>query len=234
MLDLNKHKFYLVQILKDIYSDLELANHLGFKGGTAMMLFYDLPRFSVDLDFNLLEVSVSEKVFSGVRKILLKYGRIKDEAQKHYGLLLVLDYGESQRNLKLEISNRQFDDQYEIKNYLGINIKVMTLPDMFAHKLCALTDRKLITNRDVFDCYYFMQNRTPINAGIVRQRTGKDLKDYLESCIKAVGSISDKKILDGLGEVMDEELKRFVRTDLKNETISLIRMYQEMPLVINV
>jgi len=31
MLDLNKHRFLLVQILKDIYSDIELANSLGFK-----------------------------------------------------------------------------------------------------------------------------------------------------------------------------------------------------------
>ena len=44
----------MVQILKEIYADIELANCLGFKGGTAMMFFYDLPRFSVDMDFNLL------------------------------------------------------------------------------------------------------------------------------------------------------------------------------------
>jgi len=45
-MDLNKHKFFMLQILRDIYSDLELANNLGFKGGTALMFFYNLPRFS--------------------------------------------------------------------------------------------------------------------------------------------------------------------------------------------
>jgi len=49
----------MVQLLKDIYSDIELANYLGFKGGTALMFFYELPRFSVDLDFNLIH----EKAF---------------------------------------------------------------------------------------------------------------------------------------------------------------------------
>jgi len=34
MIDINRHKFLLVQILKDIYTDIELANCLGFKGGT--------------------------------------------------------------------------------------------------------------------------------------------------------------------------------------------------------
>jgi len=43
MVSINKHKFFLMQILKDIYSDIELANCLGFKGGTVLMFFYDLP-----------------------------------------------------------------------------------------------------------------------------------------------------------------------------------------------
>jgi predicted nucleotidyltransferase component of viral defense system len=51
MIDINRHKFLLLQILKDIYSNIELSNWLGFKGGTALLFFYDLPRFSVDLDF---------------------------------------------------------------------------------------------------------------------------------------------------------------------------------------
>ena len=57
MVDINKHKFFLFQILKEIYEDKELSGILGFKGGTALMFFYDLPRFSVDLDFNLLNSS---------------------------------------------------------------------------------------------------------------------------------------------------------------------------------
>jgi hypothetical protein len=39
-MDLNKHKFFMLQILRDIYSDLALSNQLGFKGGTALMFFY--------------------------------------------------------------------------------------------------------------------------------------------------------------------------------------------------
>ena len=70
MVHINKHKFFLIQILKDIYSDIELANCLGFKGGTALMFFYDLPRFSVDLDFNLLNPAKEKTVYEKVRTIL--------------------------------------------------------------------------------------------------------------------------------------------------------------------
>jgi predicted nucleotidyltransferase component of viral defense system len=68
MVNINKHKFFLTQILKGIYSDIELANCLGFKGGTALMFFYDLPRFSVDLDFNLLDLVKEKTVYEKVRK----------------------------------------------------------------------------------------------------------------------------------------------------------------------
>ena len=45
-------------ILKDIYADITINSLLGFKGGTCAYFFYNLPRFSVDLDFDLLELVV--------------------------------------------------------------------------------------------------------------------------------------------------------------------------------
>ena len=102
----------MLQILKEIYSDIELANYLGFKGGTALMFFYDLPRFSVDLDFNLLNPEKEELVYQKIRSILLKFGSIHADAQKFYGPLIVLDYGLGERNLNIEISNRVFYNLY--------------------------------------------------------------------------------------------------------------------------
>ena len=229
-MDINKHKFYLVQLLKDIYSDSELANCLGFKGGTAMMFFYDLPRFSVDLDFNLLLPEKSEHIYQKVRKIILKHGTIHDEAQKHYGPLLVLDYGTTERKLKIEISNRSADDDYEIKNLLGINMKVMTLRDMFSHKLCALLDRGSLVNRDIFDCWFFMSKQTPINPAIIEQRMEKSVPEYLQDCIDTLETMPNKSLLDGLGELLNPEQKTFVRNKLRQETITLLKFYKEFPI----
>ena len=44
-LDIVTHKTMLIRILKDIYTDQDLAPLLGFKGGTAAYLFYNLGRF---------------------------------------------------------------------------------------------------------------------------------------------------------------------------------------------
>ena len=230
-MDINRHKFFLVQILKDIYSDIELANWLGFKGGTSLMFFYDLPRFSVDLDFNLIDTEKVESAYEKVRTILLKYGTITDEAKKFYGPIIVLDYGIDERKLKVEISVRQFDNHYEIKNLFGINMKVLVQPDMFAHKLCALLDRNTITNRDIFDCWFFMQKQTPINKNIVESRMEMPYSDYLQKCIDTLESMTDKGLLQGLGELMDNDLKNFVRTKLRTDTIGLLKFYKDFPIL---
>jgi predicted nucleotidyltransferase component of viral defense system len=221
----------MTQVLKDIYTDAELANCLGFKGGTAAMFFYELPRFSVDLDFNLLASGKENVVHQKIRKIVLKYGKIHDEAQKYYGTLIVLDYGIAERKLKIEVSNRQSNDEYGICNLLGINMKVMTLTDMFANKLCALLERKELTNRDVFDCWFFMSRQTPVNQSIIEQRMGKPLLNYLQDCIETIENMPNKSLLDGLGELVSHEFKTFIRNKLRLETVTLLRFYKEFPII---
>ena len=69
------------QVLEGIYRDISLAGSLGFKGGTAAMLFYDLPRFSVDLDFDLLVENADEKTWENLREkiksIMAELGDVK-------------------------------------------------------------------------------------------------------------------------------------------------------------
>lgn len=230
MTDLNRHKFLLVQILKDIYSDLGLSSCLGFKGGTALMLFHDLPRFSVDLDFNLLCPGKEEEVNGKIKGILTHYGKIFDEASKLHGLLVVLNFGVGEQKLKIEISNRQFDDHYEIREFLGISVRVMVKPDMFAHKLCALLDRRSLAGRDLFDCWFFMVHRTPLNKNIVESRMKMPLSMYLHKCIERLDSVSDGELLREMGELTEGEMKIFVRTKLRKETIGLMELYSEYPI----
>lgn len=225
------HKSYLIRILKDIYEDTELASTLGFKGGTALMLFYELPRFSVDLDFHLIRYDNQELAYQKIKNILLKYGEIHDEAIKHYGIIIVLNYGTGERKLKIEISNRSFVNHYEVKNFLGISMTVMTKPDMFAHKICALLDRSTFANRDLFDCWYFLHQQSTINKQIVEDRMKKTLPEYIHDCILYLENLSDRNILQGLGELTDDKMKKFVKTQLRLETISLLKIFKDLPLI---
>ncbi len=231
MLDVNRHKFFLLQVLKEIYSDPELASSLAFKGGTALMLFHDLPRFSVDLDFNLTANSDEEVASAKLRAILVKHGTIRDEARKRNGMLLVLNYEDDGRNLKVEVSNRSYPDEYELRDYLGVSMNVMRLEYMFTHKLMALLDRNALTNRDVFDCWFCMKQRLVLRKSILDLRLKGTFEDYMDKAIEAVTAISGNRILDGIGELLDPELKNWVKTDLISEFASLAAMYKEMQLI---
>ena len=77
-IDRTTHKNILIRILKDIFTDPNVGPFLGFKGGTAAFLFYDLNRFSVDLDFDLLDATKEEQVFNRVKEILESYGTLKE------------------------------------------------------------------------------------------------------------------------------------------------------------
>lgn len=231
MVDINRHKFFLVQLLKQIYADPVLAASLGFKGGTALMLFHGLPRFSVDLDFNLLDRSGEQLVFDKLRALLAGHGSIRDEARKHFGFLLVLDYEPGGRNLKVEVSCRTYPDAYELRDYLGISMKVMQIEYMFTHKFMALLDRSSLTNRDVFDCWFCMRQRVHLRKSILDLRLQGSLPDYIESCINEVSNINRTRILDGIGDLLDPEIKKWVKAELIADFVSFARMYKEMPLV---
>jgi hypothetical protein len=227
MLDIDRHKFILVQILKDIYSNISISSLLGLKGGTALYLFYNIPRFSVDLDLNLLDLEEKEKVFQIIGNILKKVGVLKDEREKKDTLFFLLSYGEKARNIKVEISKRVFPDHYELKNYLGISMLVLKKEDMFAHKLVTLSERKSMANRDLFDLWFFMKNSWEINEEIVELRAGLKLNNYLKDCVKKVEKVDERYILQGLGEILDEKHKQWVKENLKKDLLFYLRYYLE-------
>lgn len=228
-MDKQRHKLYMAQILSLIFKDKDLCNVVGFKGGTALMFFHNLPRFSTDLDFNLLDVSKQDVVYNKVRQVLLRFGTIDDEAKKLNGPILVLNYGKGERMLKVEISNRQYDNHYETKTLAGTDIRVLTVPDMFAHKLCAMGER--LSPRDVFDVWFFLQQmHASVNKNIIKERTGKTVSEYAAWCSQRVREASPKLLMQGLGEVIDNtRTKNFVKTKLIEETAQALELFATFP-----
>jgi hypothetical protein len=223
-LDYAKHKNILLQILKDIYSDTTISPYLGFKGGTAAMIFYELNRSSVDLDFDLLDETKEKDVFEKIQKITLKYGTITQSKIKHFNLLNVLSYSPKAQQIKVEVNMRQFGSRYELKTYLGISMLVMVKEDMFAHKLMAMYERIGKTSRDIFDVYFFFKKDWDINKTIIEGRSKISFKNTLKECIIKLEKLNNRHILDGLGELMTESQKDWARTKLKDETIFLLKL----------
>ncbi len=229
-LEISAHKNVLLHILKDIYSDAHLGPILGFKGGTSAYLFYDLSRFSVDLDFDLLDPDKEDLVFEKVKKILQEYGTVVEARKKRYSIFFLLAYRNKIQhayNIKVEINRRDFGSRYEVKSYLGIPMKVMVREDMVANKLVAMYEREGKTNRDIYDVWFFLKNNWPVNEKIIEKRTGMALQEFLPLCIDMLESKSDRGILSGIGELLDEKQKLWAKAKLRGETIFVLRLLAE-------
>lgn len=226
--DYSKHKHILLQMLKDIYTDTSISPYLGFKGGTAAMMFYDLPRHSVDIDLDLLDETREAEVFEKVNLIVREYGEIKDARKKKFTLLNIVSYNSESQNIKVEVNRRQFGSRYEMKTLLGISMLVMKQEDMFAHKLMAMYERVGKTSRDIFDVNFFAKNNWPINREIVEARSGMSFNETLVQCIKMLEKMDNKHILDGLGDLLSDSQKDSTRAKLKSDTIFQLNLMQQL------
>lgn len=219
MLDKEIHRTKLIKILKDIYSDSTLGPLLGFKGGTAAYFFYDLPRFSVDLDFDLLYPEKGDYAYQKIEKILANYGEFKDNADKRNSYLLAISYMERHQNLKVEVYKGNQNNQYELKSFQGITMQVMLKEDMFANKLLAITGRQKTAVRDFYDAWFFLKQYWDFNEEIIQEKTSKTPREYLQELISYIEEYSNENILNELGYLLDEKQKAWAKAYLKEELI---------------
>ncbi len=231
MLDKVKHQLMMGKILKDIYTDISISPLLGFKGGTCAYFFYNLSRFSVDLDFDLLknDKQTQSLVFNKVKSVLEKYGKVKDEKIKKFTIFFLLSYGEDEHNIKIEINIRKLpydlNKYYDLKEYLGISMLVAKPEFMFSNKLIALVNRKETAVRDIYDIYHFFNNNWNINEEIIELWTKQKLADYLKECSTVIEKIKPNELLRDLGELVDEKRKNWIKTKLKEEVIYWLKNY---------
>lgn len=216
--DTDKHRQVLTEILIEITKFLD--GKVAFKGGTAAMLFYNLPRMSLDLDFDLLG-ELSEEEVDTLKIIIKKHGEIKEFRNKRFTLFFLLDYEKNYPNIKLEFNKRIWkNNNYETVWLLGVGIKIDDKKTMFSNKLVAISERKTIVARDLFDVHYFLKLKYPLNEELIKERTGKTLGEYLDYLKKfIVKNYSKKNVLQGLGEILDERQKDWSKDHLISETI---------------
>ena len=101
---------------------------------------------------------------------------------------------------------------------------VMIREDMFAHKLVAMHERMGKANRDIFDVWFFLRNDWPINKEIVEKRTDMSFKGFLRKCVEALQKLPDRGILAGMGELLDDKQKAWVKVNLRKDTIFLLKL----------
>lgn len=232
------------QRLFDLLTTLSTSrywNKLWFKWGTALYFFYQLPRFSVDLDFDLIAVE-APSVFKDILLsflqpfVLKKWGTIKPEWTLENSFRFIVQYG-GVKKLKLEFSYTSYPNVYEQRLLLWVPVLTMDIRRMFAHKMAAFIARRqqrgFLANRDLFDMHFLFWLGVHPSEEIVRMRslqlTGKELSlsqwySYLIAFIMEHKPELEKNILDGVGELIDEQQKIFVKNALLTEIVRFLEL----------
>lgn len=219
--NLKIHQRNLTKILVDIVK--EVGEKIVFKGGTCAFLFYDLPRMSLDLDFDLLQ-PLSKEEMDNLKVVLEKHGEIKDFYDKRFTTFFLISYKKNAPNIKVEFNKRKWEyATFKQIWFLGVEMKIADQVTLFSQKIVALTDRRQPVARDLFDIHYFLELDFPLKEKMIKERTGKGLEDYLKECISFIKDhYTSKNVLQGLGEILEEEQKRWAKKNLKKETVSLL------------
>ena len=100
----------------------------------------------------------------------------------------------------------------------------MKQEDMFAHKLMAMYERIGKTSRDIYDAWFFLKNDWPINKKIVEERSKMSFKELLRKCIIALEKTENRNILDGMGELLDNKQKAWVKSNLQKDVLFLLKL----------
>ena len=240
----------MFEVLKILYNS-PYGSFLWFKWGTALYFFYWLSRFSVDLDFDLtkdlsvaqintLKYNMLDYIQSKLSNIkAYKNIKIKIEGNLDHSFRYVLQYG-WQKKLKIEVNSYipQYKHIYEIKTLLWVAVQVMDIRYMFAHKLCALISRykknTRIANRDLFDMLFLLQKDVPISENIIKIRTQNMLNkqmnvlEYMQYILSFIDTHKQKiqwNILTGLGELVDNKQKDYMKTKFVDDVIYNIQLF---------
>jgi predicted nucleotidyltransferase component of viral defense system len=190
--------YLLTLLLYEIYTVFN--DDLVFKGGTSLKYFYNLNRFSEDLDFSFTGTNNTEGRSTLYKNLNTVLGRInlqypvvgsQHRGNKENGIVTGINYEvriqgplfnrlQQVQNINLDISVRQdvlekFDLKYLIPAYQDIptfSVPVMNAGEIVAEKTAAIIERDKM--RDIYDLYFLLVLRgMKFNIQIVREKMKK-------------------------------------------------------------
>lgn len=241
------HKVWLCRILTSIADDPMLASLLRFKGGTCAAMREVVDRFSVDLDFDLIDASKNDIVQKHLETIFKKMKlTIKDRSEKVPQYFLKYPSSEAvkahtpdtRNTIKVDVTfPPPASNDYEPIRLIEIDriIQCQTIPTMFANKLVALTERYdrygTIAGRDVFDIHTLLLGGYDFKKEILEERTGMSAKEYLGRALEFVEKNVTQTIIDqDLNTLLPPKQFHHIRMGLKQETVMMLKeKIKQMP-----
>ena len=222
--ELNVMREYFQHLFLSYFYQLAQSNEIYFKGGTALRIIYQSPRFSEDLDF-----STNKENIPGIEDILLEVlGKIEKEnievtlreaTPTSGGYLSTVDFVlfEQKIPIQIQISFREKENRREVVTVASdfippYTIIVLSEEQLIAQKMRALLDRK--KPRDFYDLYFILRKQLPIkNKNIVLPEVLNDLKKTkinFEVELKQFLPKSHWAIIRDFKKTLEREMQRFM------------------------
>lgn len=160
-------EYYEILVLKGL-SSFTQSKCIIFKGGTALRLVYDSPRFSEDIDFSLASDCIKEMFPDIIKRTISPFPEceITDLTEKHFTYLAEIkiskEYLDLPFRIKIEVSKR-IDENYKWElqvvrspcSIYSVLLKTATLTQLYKDKQLCLRDRA--KPKDLFDFWYISQ-----------------------------------------------------------------------------
>lgn len=165
MNDLIKQEQFEMEVLDRLQGG-RFLDRLVFGGGAMLRLCYGLDRYSVDLDFWLMNKNGEKDFdyaawFSGLQQFLARHYEIRDAANKFHTLVIELKSPDYPRSLKLEMrkgvkmTKTDRAIAYSRHSSVQVYIRTIALTEMMTSKIEAFLQRKEI--RDVYDIEFLVK-----------------------------------------------------------------------------
>jgi len=184
--DIVEKAYRLSDMLRGLNEIESIRENLVLKGGTAInFLYFDVPRLSVDIDFDYIgsvkkEIMIRDR--RNIRGILQRFFKkqgYKVEVREPYALfqstLSYINSAGNNDNIKVEINffnrvpvfdvvERRFVDIFGFKDF---NVITLVPEDLFGRKLRALVTR--LSARDLYDVYQLLSSGIKIDSELLRK-----------------------------------------------------------------
>lgn len=215
--DILEKVYRLADLLKTIYNDEFLKGKLVMKGGTAInFIYFNMPRLSVDVDFNFVSREPREDMLKSrenIDKVLTKsfamngYGieKMQPYALLQYNLKYTNTAGNIDR-IKIEINFMERIPVFEIvEKKISIfdipefKVRTYSLEELFATKLRALFTRT--APRDMFDIYMLLKSGLKLDEKALKKCfifyfcLAQDFRKLDLESIRRIDSLEIKKFL---------------------------------------
>lgn len=222
--ELNVRREYCQHLFLSYFYQQSLTDQIYFKGGTALRVLYNSPRFSEDLDFSssLTDIYALEDAVVGALAEIARENIDVDIAESKTtsgGYLAIIAFcgGDASVSVKLEISLREGEKRGEavtiVSDFIPAYIVIaLAREQLIDEKIQALLFRQKA--RDFYDLYFLLRANLlpPGERDVLPQvlETVKRARIDFEQELKEFLPRNHRAILRGLQATLAREIERFV------------------------